>query len=483
MPSDLAGMWFISKEKLEVGLGPGPEPVLGHWHLRFDDDRVHWQYSDVEVTPSYVLLSNGTIELTGMSIQARYFPEPDEILWDGRRYMLSQSDGPPREGQSSAPSVPAPIVEEPLQDDVRASLDRISVLVKSRDITKHVKEWNSLLASLPDAARLEAMCRILENSPEHPATAIKTAFVLFTVKLPVEAGSAYRFDHDALRPEDVKFLMQNCSKRQAYAELLVSCFGSRYVSQEFMKSCRELLTERIAGLAGEPTDRNEQAILEAMCLSAIGHGRETDPLLFKALEAYVNAALEDDTFAMAAQEWLDRRAAGKTPQQIASLNTADPIAALQSPRASVRGTAAERIAFAWQVKWLQGPLPQDAVTALVRMLKHPGPIFAAHSSWPSTRYNAALALNSRREDPGLPAVALPTLVEVIPNCDGSEFQAVVLAVEQLLHHASEAERQRTHERLQALLADDDLTEAKAKIIDGLLKSASLGSKQLTGDER
>jgi len=91
MPSDLAGMWFISKEKLEVGLGPGPEPVLGHWHLRFDDDHVHWQYSDTEVTPSYVLLPNGTIEVKGMSIQARYVPERDEILWDGRWYMLNQS--------------------------------------------------------------------------------------------------------------------------------------------------------------------------------------------------------------------------------------------------------------------------------------------------------------------------------------------------------------------------------------------------------
>jgi len=88
MPQSLAGMWFISKEKHEVGLGAG-EPAMGHWHLRFIDSGGKWQHSDVEEGFAYTMLPDGTIKAIvnpANPIEARYCPDRNEILWDGLWY-------------------------------------------------------------------------------------------------------------------------------------------------------------------------------------------------------------------------------------------------------------------------------------------------------------------------------------------------------------------------------------------------------------
>jgi hypothetical protein len=85
-PKNLAGKSFVSKEKHEVGRGA----AMGTWSLRFTETSVSWRYSDVVETFRYTLAPDGTITTSGSmrpgSVKARYFPDRNEIEWDGAAY-------------------------------------------------------------------------------------------------------------------------------------------------------------------------------------------------------------------------------------------------------------------------------------------------------------------------------------------------------------------------------------------------------------
>jgi hypothetical protein len=87
----LVGTRFASVELLEMGLGPDGRPVLGHWIVEFDENRVRFVLEDTWPTAAYGC-KDGAITATSHRglFKGTFDPATGVLQWNGHEYRKSE---------------------------------------------------------------------------------------------------------------------------------------------------------------------------------------------------------------------------------------------------------------------------------------------------------------------------------------------------------------------------------------------------------